>query len=301
MPFEDIELSENEAKNTYLYLFQSPDRTYTWTSAPITITATIDSTEYDFTHPRGGIWHGSEGAATSEQRRKDDAGPTQSPDAARSGLDIHVSEQNPIVRAHRSFPPPGDTAVDIYRMNEIGGTPEPELLGYILVECPIEGSTGILRCHHLTELVAGSEGLAETFGPTCPYMTGHFPCPVPLAAITDSDLTVEDVDTENFTVTVSGSIRIAGKYKAGVLIAPNDDKRLVLDDTVDGSNHVLTILQNFPSSTLKVGDSVSATRGDDRLYQTCRDEFGEWTGDGAAFGGNNLQANKNPHQIGRIQ
>lgn len=301
MPYEDIEQSENESEQTYLYVLTLPDRVLTYTNAPITITATVDGTEYDFVHPLGGIWHGSEGAGVSEEKRKQDSGPTQSPDAGRSAIDIHVAHTNPIVRAHRSFPPPGDTAVDIYRQNEIGGDPQPELLGYVLVECPIEGSTGILRCHHLTELVAGSEGLSESFGPTCPYMFGQFPCPVSIAAVTDSDLVVEDIDTENFTVTVSGSIRIEGKYKAGVLIAPDDDKRFILDDTVDGSDHVLTILQNFPSTTLKIGDSVSVIRGDDHLYQTCRDEFGEFTGDGAAFGGNNLQANKNPHQVGRIQ
>lgn len=301
MPFEDTEQSENLAENTYLYLFQMPERTLAYSTAPFDFSATIDGTEYDFVHPRGGIWHGSEGVGVSEDEQKKDPGPTQSPDAGRSGIDIHVSEQNPIVRAHRSFPPPGDTAVDIYRMNEVGGTPEPELLNYVLVECPIEGSTGILRCHHLTEIVSGSEGLSETYGPTCPYMFGHFPCPVPLASATDNDLVVEAIDTEDFTVTLSGSTRIAGKYKAGVLIAPNDDKRFILDDTVVGSDHVLTILQNFPSSTLRVGDVVSVIRGCDRLYQTCRDEWGEFTGDGAAFGGNSLQANKNPHVTGRVQ
>ena len=286
---------------TYLYIIQMPERTVAYTNAPITITATVDGTEYDFEHPRGGIWHGSEGAGVSDDDRKEDPGPTQSPDAGRSGIDIHVAHTNPIVRAHRSFPPPGNTAVDIYRQNAIGGTPQPELLGYVLVECPIDGSTGILRCHHITELVAGSEGLSETHGPTCPYMFGHFPCPVPLASATDNDLVVEAIDTEGFTVTVSGSIRIAGKYKAGVLIAPNDDKRFVLDDTVTGSDHILTILQNFPSSTLRVGDVVSVIRGCDRLVQTCLNEWGGFTGSGAAFGGNSLQANKNPHQVGRIQ
>jgi hypothetical protein len=301
MPYADIEQSENLAKQSYLYLIQLSDRTLTYCNGPATITATINGTEYSFVHPLGGIWHGSEGASVDEEERKEDPGPTESPDAARSGIDIHVSDRNPIIRAHRSFPPPGDTEVSIYRQNEIDGTPEPIHLGYVIVETPIEGSTGIIRCHHIAELVAGSEGLNESFGPTCPFMHTQFPCPVPIASATDSNLVVEDIDIDNFTVTLSGSIRLAGKYKLGVLIAPDDDKRMVLDDSLDGSDHVLTIQQNFPSTTLRVGDVVSVIRGCDRLHGTCANEWGGFTGNGAAFGGNNLQANKNPHQVGRIQ
>lgn len=300
MAYEDIEPSEYEAKQSFLYLFQLPDRAYSWTSAPTTITATVDGIEYDFSHPRGGIWHGSSGAGVSDGDRKQDAGPTESPDPARTGVDIHVSHRNPIVRAHRSFPPPGDTDVTIFRQNEIDGELYQVWTG-VLVETPIDGSTGILRCQHIVEVVSGSEGLSETFGPTCHYMFGHFPCPVPLASATDNGLVVEEIDTENFTVKLSGSIRIAGKYKAGVFFATNDDKRFILGDTVVSSDHVLVLTQNFPSTTVRVGDVVSVLRGCDRLYQTCRDEFGEFTGDGAAFGGNNLQANKNPHEVGKIQ
>lgn len=299
MPYEDIEQSENLSKQTFLYLLTLPDRTYSWTNAPISIAATVDGTEYDFTHPRGGIWHGSAGASTGE-RRKEDPGPTESPDAGRTGVDIHVSHQNSIIRAHRSFPPPGDTEVTIIRQNEIDGELYQVWSG-IVVETPIEGSTGIIRCHHITEIVSGSEGLSETFGPTCPYMFAHFPCPVSLPNATDSNLTVESVTPNDFLVQISGSIRIAQKYRAGVLIAGNEDKRLVLDDTLAGSDHVLTIQQNFASTTLKTGDVVSVLRGCDRLQQTCRDEWGEFTGDGAAHGGNTLQANKNPHVTQRIQ
>lgn len=305
MPYEDIEQSESGSKQSYLYLFNlPPDRVLAYTNAPVSISATIDGVDYDFRHPRGGIWHGSEGAGVSDSERQEDAGPTESTDAGRANIDIHVSHLNPIIRAHRSFPPPGNTTVDIYRQNEIDGDPNPELIGFVVTECPIDanGTTGIIRCQHLLALVAGSEGLSETCGPTCPFMHTFFPCPVPTSAATDNSLVVVDIDTDNFTVELSGSIRIAGKYKPGVIIAPNTDKRSILEDTVNlAGNHVLTLQQNFPSSTLRVGDEVSVIRGCDRLQQTCRDEWGEFTGDGAAFGGNNLQANKNPHETGRLE
>lgn len=296
MTYESVEQSEYTSKQTYLYLITGSGFQYFYTNAPKTITATIDGTAYDFVHPRGGISHKGSGA---DEPDGPDPGPTESPDAGRTGVSIFVSHLNPTIRRHRSFPPPGDTEITIYRQNEISGTPY-QIWSGVLVETPINGSTGILRCQHISELVSGSEGLSETFGPTCGFMFTVFPCPVPVADATDSDLVVESIDTEEFTVEVSGSIRIAGKYKPGVLIAPNNDMRTIIED-LKPANHIFTLQQNFPSTTLRVGDIVSVIRGCDRLFQTCRDEWGAFTGDGAACGCNNLQANKNPHEIGRIQ
>jgi hypothetical protein len=292
MTYPTIEQSESTAKQTYLFFFTLPDSILTYTNAPSVINAAVNGADYAFIHPRGGISF------------NDDNSTTESPDAGRTGCEIKVSRFNPIIRKHRAFPPPGNSEVTIFRQNEIDGDIYQVWSG-IIVETPINENQseefGVIRCQHIAEMVSGSEGLVEDFGPSCDYMHTVFPCPVPIAAATDSNLTVEDIDTENFTVTLSGSIHIAGKYKSGVLNATNGDRRLVLDDVLDGSDHVLTITQNFPAATLRVGDVVSVIRGCDRLPQTCRDEWGAFTGNGAAHSANNLQANKNPHQIGRLQ
>lgn len=292
MTYASVEQSEYTSKQTYLYLITGSGFSYFYTNAPKTITATIDGTVYDFVHPRGGISHKGSGA---DQPGGPDPGPTESPDAGRTGVSIFVSHLNPIIRRHRSFPPPGDTEITIYRQNETGGTPY-QIWSGVLVETPIQGSTGILRCQHIAELVSGSEGLSETFGPTCPYMTYNFPCPAPAASYRQA-VVVSDIDTEDMTVTVTGITQIDGWFEAGVFEAINGDKRFILTH-IGG---VLTLQQNFPSTTLKIGDDATLLAGDDRLFQTCRDKFGADTGSGAAFGGNNLQANKNPHEIGRVQ
>jgi hypothetical protein len=290
MSYATIEQSENLSEQTYLYLISLPDRTLSYTNAPLAVVATIDVTDYVFVHPRGGIWHGSSGSDLDK-----DPGPTESPDAGRTGIDIRVSHLNPIVRAHRSFPPPGNTDVAVYRQNEIDGDPYLVWSG-VIVETPIQGSTGILRCQHIIELVAGSEGLSETHGPTCPYMTYSFPCPVSANDFRQA-ITITDIDLDNFTITVSGIVQPDAWFTAGIFEAANGDKRFILDH----SGTVLTLQQNFPATTLKIGDDASILAGDDHLFSTCQFKFGAQTGNGAAFGGNNLQANKNPHQVGRIQ
>lgn len=290
MTYAATEISEYLAKQTLFFEFVGSLATHRWTNQPLTLTATIDSVEHDFQHPRGGIAIGNE--------------PTESPDAARSGIEILVSPLNPIIRAHRSFPPPGNTDLTIYRQNELDGEVFQVWKG-VVIETPIvhevsetgeSRSFGIIRCQHIAELISGSEGLTEKWAPACPFMTYHFPCPAQINNHT-TEVTVTDIDTENFTVEVSGITQIDQWFRSGVFQSPNGDMRFILDHTGD----VLTLLQNFSSTTLKVGDNATLIDGDDHLYQTCRDKFGTETGNGAAFGGNHLQANRNPHEVGRLQ
>lgn len=279
MPYEDIEQSEYNAAQVFLYQFAMPNGVYNWTSAPLTVIATIDSVSTQFLHPRGGISHNS---------------PTMSTQADRGNLEITVSHRNPIIRAHREFPPPGDTSVTVWRQNELGGDVF-QIWSGIVVETPINGSTGIIRCQHIAAVVAGSEGLSEKWAPPCPFMTYHHPCPAQVVNHSTA-VVVTDIDTDNMTITVTGITQIDNWFNAGVIAVANGDKRFILDHTGD----VLTLLQNFPASSLKVGDDATLIDGDDHLYQTCRDKFGGETDNGAAFGGNHLQANQNPHAIGRI-
>lgn len=279
MSYESIEQSEYSAAQTFLYQFVAPAGTYNWTNAPLAITATIDSVATTFLHPRGGISHND---------------PTMSVQADRGNLEITVSHRNPIIRVHREFPPPGDTSVTVWRQNEVNGEVF-QIWSGTVVETPIKDSIGTIRCQHIAALVAGSEGLSEKWAPTCPFMTYQHPCPAQIANHSTA-VTVVAVDTENFTVQVTGITQLDGGFNAGVFALVNGDKRMILDHTGD----TLTLLQNFPASSLKVGDSATLIDGDDHLYQTCRDKFGGETDNGAAFGGNHLQANQNPHAIGRI-
>lgn len=276
--YDDNETSEYAAEQVFLYRFAGPLATYYWTNAPESVTATIDGNSTTFFHPRGGITHDN---------------PTESPDAGRSGLTITVSHLNPIIRAHREFPPPGDIDVDVWRQLEAGGEVS-HIWGGVVVETPDE-SVGTIKCQHVAELVAGSEGLSEKWAPTCPFMTYQFPCPAQIANHSTS-VTVTAIDTENFAVTVTGITQVDGWFRAGVFACANGDKRFILDH----AGGVLTLMQNFPASSLRVGDTAILIDGDDHLHETCAVKFGAETGSGAAFGGNHIQANKNMHQIGRV-
>ena len=285
MSYESIEVSESSSLQTYLYLIQGVNFELYFTNAQKTITATIGSNTYDFKHPLGGISHTE---------------PSDATDSGRTGTTLSVSLANPLYRKHKEYPPHGDTTLVIYRQNEIGGTPYQEWSGTIFSPL-VEGVEVKFECLTDFELMTRAEGLNDTYQALCNWFLFEYPCPVNRANW-KVIVTVEDIDTENLSVTVSGAgDKIAGWFKAGYFDAPNGDKRTIIDDTLSGANHILTLQQNFASTSLRVNDSADIYPGCDRAYTTCRDKFGSETGSGAAFGGNPIQTNVDPHEIGRLQ
>lgn len=285
MSYASVEVTEYSAKQTFLYLLTLPDTALYYTNAQKDITATIDGVAYTFSYPRGGISH------------TDFA---ESQDAGRTATTLIVSIGNPLVRKHREFPPHGDTSLVIYRQNEVSGDPY-RIWGGTLFSPLIEGVQASFECLTDQELMARSEGLNDTFQALCNWFLYEYPCPVNKANWKVA-VSIVSIDTENFTATVSGAgDKVTGWFKAGYLEASNGDKRTIIADTLSGSNHVLTLQQNFPSTTLLAGSSADAYAGCDRAFTTGRDKFGAETGSGVGCGTNHIQANVNPHEIGRLQ
>jgi hypothetical protein len=98
------------------------------------------------------------------------------------------------------------------------------------------------------------------------------------------------------SLTVTGIVEIDGWYKGGTVQASNGDFRFIVEHIGD----VLTLDNPFPAETVADADTVDIFPGDDRRFSTCVNKFGDETGDGAAFGGNPIMPNVNPHQYGRM-
>lgn len=285
MSYASTEVTEYSAKQVFLYKLDGPDFQLLFTNAQTSITATISSTSYTFTRPRGGISHTE---------------PSESQDPARTGTTLTVGMMNTLFRKHREYPPHGDTTLVIYRLNEVGGTPYQIWSGTVFSPV-VEGIEAHFECLTDQELMMRAEGLQDTFQNLCNWFLYQHPCPVNKANWRVS-LTVVSIDTENFTITVSGaSDKIADWFTAGYVEAANGDKRSVLDDTFSTPNHTLTLQQNFPSSTLRVGDVLDGYAGCDRAFTTGRDKFGAETGNGVGCGTNHTQTNVPLHEIGRLQ
>lgn len=285
MSYASIETSQDSAKQSYLYLVTGVNFQYAFTNTQKTIAATIDGTAYSFTHPRGGISH-TEFA--------------ESQDSGRTATTLTISIGNPITRKHNQYPPHGNTTLVIYRQNEIDGTPY-QIWSGTLFSPHIDGIEASFECLTDFETMARSEGLNDTYQSLCNWFLFQYPCPVNKANWRISG-SVVSLDSENFQVVISGAgAYIAGWFTAGYLQTANGDMRSVIADSVSGANHVLTLQQNFPSTTLRAGDSVDAYPGCDRSYATGSTKFGAETGNGKGCGTNNIQTNVNPHEIGRLQ
>lgn len=285
MSYDSVEQSESSAEQTYLYVIALPDTTLYFTNAQTSIVATVEGVSRTFSHPLGGITHTE---------------PSESQDAGRTGTTLIVSLANTLYRKHKEYPPHGNTTLTIYRQNEVGGDPRQIWSGTVWSPL-VDGVEVQFECLTDQETMARAEGLNDTYQALCNWFLFNFPCPVNKANW-KVVVTVVSIDTEDFQITVSGaSDKIADYFTAGYFEAPNGDKRTIIDDAVSGVNHVFTLQQNFPSTTLRAGDSADSYPGCDRAHSTCRDKYGAETGSGAAFGGNNIQTNVNPHEIGRLQ
>ena len=285
MSYSSTEITEYSSKQVFLYEINLPDTSLYFTNAQTSITATVGGVSRTFTRPRGGIKH-SEWA--------------ESQDPARTSTTLTVSLLNTLFKRHKEYPPHGDTTLVIYRLNEVGGTPYQIWSGTVFSPM-VEGVEAHFECLTDQELMMRAEGLQDTFQNLCNWFLYQHPCPVNKANWRVT-LTVVSIDTENFTITVSGaSDKIADWFTAGYVEASNGDKRTVIDDTVSGANHILTLQQNFPSTTLRANDVCDGYAGCDRAFTTGRDKFGAETGTGIGCGTNHTQTNVPLHEIGRLQ
>ena len=289
MPYSDYELSQYGGEPLYLYRFVPPiGSPFFYTNMPVPITAEIDGTEYDFVAPEGGISHTE---------------PEQDSDWQHADIDVVVSKDNAIIKLHRSFPPPGDTVLTIFRKHKGDSEVQMYWMG-VVSRTPIsilEDGKIEARIQCQTEMsFFESEGLVDTLQNPCNFFLGDGRCPVLLANWRRS-LTVYSI-SDNEVVISGDAITLTGKYRAGKLVCSNGDQRTILSDVLDDGTgrRTLTLTQAFPATTLAVTDPVDGYRGCDRLHTTCKVDFGAETGDGEAFGGNPAQAALNPHEIRRI-
>ena len=279
MAYSTYELSTHAGKAIFLYRFVTPTGDYYFTNQPASITATINAIAYSFTPV---YIHHSE--------------PKLSGDSHAGTIELTIGKANPLANMHKAYPPQGDTWVTIFRKHKDDAEVIQFWLGKV-IRLNWNNDTEVIIDAEPVTATLRNEGLTDTFQSPCNFFLYDGRCPVKAANWTKS-VTVSAIADNVYTVT--GITEIDGWFTAGVMEADNGDKRFILlHNTVSGAKK-LTLNQAFPSTTVAVGDSVVLYAGCDRLYSTCVNKFGAETGEGAAFGGNNLQCSTNPHQIGRI-
>lgn len=212
-------------------------------------------------------------------------------DITQANVRITVPFDNPFVELHGPFPPPNDTLVTIFKFYLDVTDPEEHWTG-VVRRVGHQGAQATLECATTLDLLQ-AEGNPENHGNLCNYFLGDGRCPVQMI---NWRVPVTATVISGNTVTVTGITEIDGWFQGGTFQAPDGDWRHITAHVGD----VLTLNSPFTSTSLAVDDGADIYAGCDRAFSTCINKFGDETGDGAAFGGNPIQANVNPHQLGRV-
>ena len=277
MPYDSLEISTYQGRPIEFYLFSTVSNTYCYTSSPVDLEVTIDSTPYDFrsvyiTSPQ--IEHGG---------NLDEA-----------DIRFTVSRTVAVAKLNIKFQHPSKIALTIYRRHQGDSEVRPYWVGNVK-SVELAGDVAEITAENLLA-AAKRNGLQYNYTPPCNFTPYVFPCPVNRNNFR-YPATVESIDAAAGKITVSGVGSFAVDwFKPGEVELPDNDGRDILSDTISGSNRILELSASFPATSLKVGDQVYCIAGDDLSFATCSvkmDQFGE-TNQGEAFGGFPYSVKSNP-------
>lgn len=94
-------------------------------------------------------------------------------------------------------------------------------------------------------------------------------------------VTVNTFNDQRDVITVTGITQPGTWFKGGFIVAPNQDKRTI----VDQSGATLTLNGGFSRNTLDTGFPADLFPGDDLLYATWANKFAAQTNNGESWGG----------------
>lgn len=225
--------------------------------------------------------------------------PTYSEEAQDSEIDIETIETSPLADLFINGPPPYPVRVLIYEFDRATGTATPYYRGWV-IRPNFNLDTGLISLHcktvwHYFERESFTDSLAalsrySIFDPRSGVDIEVFRVPVTVTAMND----------ERDVLTVTGITEPDGWFSAGVIVAPDRDKRTILKhETVSGSKK-LTLNAAFPAFTLAVGFNADIYPGDDLTYDTWANKFGAVTNNGEAHGGWIYMPNVDPAVRGVI-
>lgn len=241
------------------------------------------------------VWEGETYAFTEITH----TAPTFSEEASDEEVGIDVSETNDVVRLFGDGAPPYPVKVRIYEYDRVTQVATPYYRGWVIRPgFSLDESTVTLYCKsiwHFFERESFVDSLAalsrySVFDPRAGIDIEAFRVPIVVTALND----------ERDVLTVTGITEIDDYFTAGLIVAPDQDKRTILRHVTESGAKKLYLSSAFPRFTLAIGFSADIYPGDDLTYDTWANKFAAVTNNGEAFGGWTHMPNVDPEKRGVI-
>lgn len=225
--------------------------------------------------------------------------PTFSAEPQQSEIDVRVHEAAGLMDLFINGPPSFKVKLLVYEYDRLTGTVTAYYRGWV-VRSALELTHSIASLHCKTAWhFYDRESLSESLSVLSRYSVYDPRSGVDTSAL-GATLTVAALNSERDVLTVTGLTAIAGWYTAGILVAPNADKRTILkDETILGTRY-LSLSAPFSQFTLDTGFSATAYPGDDLTYNTWANKFQTETNFGELWGGWQYMPNVDPAKKGVI-
>lgn len=276
----------------FLYSFETPDRAYRHTNVAHAV-----------------VYGGSTYTPLPIEHTR----PTFSSDFSEARVTVTIRQDFSVAINYISHPPPFETRLYIYEITEAipdnltntytVSNVEPYWKGKIIRPRWRENFTRVeIHCKTLADVYFDKESNNESLSPLCRFLGPNDDrCPVTWEDFKEIAFVEEiSVDTVEPIIKVSGLTFQPQFFKAGMVRAPDGDLRVVNAAALSATPgwYDLTLGSHFPASTLQVGEQVDVFLGDDLTFETCSVTYGSQTEQGAAQGGWQHTATRDPQKQG---
>ena len=219
--------------------------------------------------------------------------PTFSEDPEDAEIDITIHENNAVANLFVLGPPPYEIKIHIYEFDREAETVTDSYDGWVVrPSFDLQKSTVTFHCKTVW-LFFERESFSDSLSALSRYSVYD-----PRSGVDIENyrvgITVTALNDQRDQLTVTGITEIDGWFRGGMIVAPDQDKRTIIEHETISGNKILTLSAAFPRFTLDVGFTADIYPGDDLTYDTWANKFGADTDNGEKFGGWQFTPNADP-------
>lgn len=219
--------------------------------------------------------------------------PKYSEDPEDAEIDIALHEDNQISTLFVLGPPPYQIKVHIYEFDRDSETVTDNYDGYLVrSQFNLQESTVSLHCK-TAWLFFERESLSDSLSALSRYSVYDQRSGVDIENYRVG-ITILSLNSQRDELIVSGITEPDDWFKGGMIVAPDLDKRTIIEHKTVSGDKTLILNAAFPRFTLDAGFPADIYPGDDLLYDTWANKFAADTNNGENHGGWQFTPNVDP-------
>jgi hypothetical protein len=199
-------------------------------------------------------------------------------------IEVTLYESNPVANLFVLGPPPYPIKIHIYEFDRASETVADNYDGWVVRSSfNLNESTVSFRCKTVG-LFFERESFTDSISALSRYSVFDPRSGVDLENYRVG-ITIESLNDERDVLIVTGITEPDDHFRGGLIVAPDLDKRTIIEHKTISGDKVLTLNAAFPRFTLAEGFTADIYPGDDLTYSTWANKFSADTNNGEAHGG----------------